>query len=106
MATEVAPAPEPRWSGLRSALWWLALATAVGTLVELATLRHWGDGIQMAPRVAIVATIAMLGLFADAAPRSSTVHQDADVARAVAGAHVGAPPGTRGGSSTSLHIGR
>lgn len=41
-------------------VWWLAGATTVGTMVELAVERHWHGWIQLIPWVACTATLAAL----------------------------------------------
>lgn len=41
-------------------MWWLALATTLGTLLELAVERHWNGWIQLIPWVAGVVLLAAL----------------------------------------------
>ena len=57
-----------RWS-LASAVWALAAATTVGTLLELAVARHWNGWIQLIPWVAGTVLLVALAAARYAPPR-------------------------------------
>jgi hypothetical protein len=78
-------APEPRpLRRIRTVLALLASATAVGGLIELAMLRHWGEATQLVPWVALVA-VAVVGVLT-ARGGSTRLAQATGAAAAVAGA--------------------